>query len=137
MGFDYNQLLKQAKDQLPEIEQTEERFQIPNVKGHIQGVKTVISNLNQIADLLGRPIKHLIKYLTRELGTTAEQVNQLVVFGSKVPASKINEKIQAYADEFVICRECGKPESKLNKEGDIYYFKCQACGARYTFTSKI
>ena len=137
MASDYHTLLKQAKEALPEIQQSEERFQIPKVKGHIQGVKTVISNLNQITDTLGRPLKHLLKYLSRELASTTEQVNQLVVFGSKIPASKINEKIQSYADEFVTCRECNKPDTKLNKEGDIYYFKCQACGARYTFTSKI
>lgn len=137
MAPNYHTLLKQAKDALPEIEHSEERFQIPKVKGHIQGIKTVISNLNQISDTLGRPIKHLLKYLARELATTTEQVNMLVVFGSKISASKINEKIEAYANEFVFCRECNKPDTKLNKEGDIYYFKCQACGARYTFTSKI
>jgi translation initiation factor 2 subunit 2 len=134
---DYDTLLKSAKDSLPQIEKSEERFQIPKVKGHLQGVKTVISNLNQIADILGRPLKHILKYLTRELATTAEQAGSLVIFGSKLAASKINDKIESYAKEFVICRECGKPESKLNKEGEIYYFKCGACGARYTFTSKI
>jgi translation initiation factor 2 subunit 2 len=133
----YLALLKQAKAALPEVEKSEDRFQIPKVKGHQQGVKTVISNMHQIADTLSRPIKHIIKYLTRELASTAEQSNQLIIFGSKVPASKINEKLEQYAQEFVFCRECNKPDSKLNKEGDIYYFKCQACGARYTFTSKI
>jgi translation initiation factor 2 subunit 2 len=134
---DYETLLKNAKDSLPQVEKSEERFQIPKVKGHLQGVKTVISNLHQISDILGRPLKHILKYLTRELATTAESVGSLVIFGSKLAASKINDKIEAYAKEFVLCRECGKPESKLNKEGEIYYFKCGACGARYTFTSKI
>ncbi|MFP4523720.1 MAG: translation initiation factor IF-2 subunit beta [Candidatus Woesearchaeota archaeon] len=137
MVDDYEALLKKAKETLPEVKQSEERFQIPKVKGHIQGGKTVISNLNQIATTLGRPVKHLIKYLTRELATTAEQVKQLTIFGSKISASKINEKIDAYAQEFVFCKECGKPDTKLDKDGDVYYFKCQACGARYTFTSKI
>lgn len=133
----YNDMLTHAKEVLPEVEENAERFQIPKVKGHIQGVKTVISNMNQIADTLQRPIKHLLKFLTREMASTAEPVKSLVIFGSKVSAGKINEKIEAYANEFVICKECNKPDSKLTKEGDIYYFKCQACGARYTFTSKI
>jgi translation initiation factor 2 subunit 2 len=130
-------MLANAKASLPAIEQSQDRFQIPKVKGHLQGVKTVISNFGQIADALQRPPKHLLKFLTRELATTGEHVNQLVIFGSKLPASKVNEKVDAYAKEFVICKECSKPDTKLNKEGDIYYFKCQACGARYTFTSKI
>ena len=133
----YEDMLTSAKEVLPEIKKSEERFQVPKVQGHIQGVKTVITNMNQIADFIRRPIKHLIKYLTQQLATPAEQVKTLVIFGSKIPASKINEKINAYVEQFVVCRECGKPDSKLSKEGDIYYFKCQACGARYTFTAKI
>ncbi len=133
----YEEMLNEAEKILPKKEVVQERFQIPKVKGHLQGNKTVISNLNIIADTLHRPIKHLIKYLTKELATAADQFNNLVIFNSKLSASRINEKIEEYAKEFVICRECGKPDSKLAKEGDIYYFKCQACGARYTFTSKI
>jgi len=133
----YDEMLTEAKEKLPKREDTGERFQIPKVKGHIQGVKTVITNFFTIADVLHRPPKHLLKYLTKELATPAETVKQLVVFNAKLPASKINEKIKNYAEEFVICKECGKPDSKLTKEGDIYYFRCQACGARYTFTSKI
>ncbi len=134
---DYDKLLDEAKEKLPEVNDQRERFQIPKVKGHIQGNKTVISNFSQIVQVLNRPEKHVLKYLTKELATAAEQVKQLVIFNSKLSANKINEKIRDYAEEFVICRECGKPDSKLSKSGDIYYFKCQACGARYTFTSKI
>ena len=134
---DYESMLKTAKEALPEVEKAQERFEVPKVKGHIQGVKTVITNLNQIADFIQRPIKHMLKYLTKELATPAEPIKQFVIFGSKIPASKINEKIDSYIEQFVTCRECGKPESKLSKDGDIYYFKCQACGARYTFTAKI
>lgn len=137
MSFDYAAMLKEGKDSLPEIKATSERFQIPKVKGHIQGVKTVLSNFFQIADTLQRPPKHIIKYLTKELATPAETIKKLLVFGAKVPASKINEKILDYAKEFVTCKECGKPDTKLNKESDVYYMKCNACGARYTFTSKI
>ncbi len=134
---DYDKLLDEAKEKLPKVEKQSERFQIPRVKGHLQGAKTVISNFSQIINALNRPEKHVLKYLTKELATPAEVVKQLVIFNAKLSANKINEKIESYANEFVICRECGKPDSKLSKNGDIYYFKCQACGARYTFTSKI
>lgn len=134
---DYKSMLGNAKEKLPEVKKATERFEIPKVKGHIQGVKTIITNFHQIADFLRRPAKHLLKYLTKELATPAEQVKQFVIFGAKVPASRINDKIDQYCQQFVMCRECGKPDSKLSKDGDVYYFKCQACGARYTFTAKI
>ena len=54
-----------------------------------------------------------------------------------MPASRINEKIAQYANEFVFCPECGKPDSKLEKEGQLLYIKCSACGARHIVKAKI
>lgn len=130
-------MLKEARDKLPEPTDTGERFEIPKVRGQIEGTKTIISNFNQIAETIGRPASHLLKYVQRDLATPGTFRKQAVIFGSKIAASKINESIKNYTEQFVICKECGKPESKLNKEGDIYFIKCQACGARYTFTAKI
>ena len=49
----------------------------------------------------------------------------------------INQKISEYAKEFVMCHECGKPDTKLEKEGDLTYMKCAACGAKYHIKSRI
>ena len=130
-------MLKSAREKLPEPVKGTERFEIPNVRGQIEGNKTIISNFNQIADVLGRKPQHLLKFVQRELATPGEPRKQAVIFGSKIPASKINEKIKAYAEEFVFCKECGKPDTKMVKEGDVYYIKCQVCGARHSFYSKI
>ena len=137
MFDDYEALLDRAKAQLPEDVEETVRFEIPKVRGHIQGQKTIVNNLVQIANYLHRKPQHLLKYLQKELATPGEIIKQSVVFGSKLSASKINEKIQRYAEEFVICKECGKPETKLIKEGNIVILQCQACGARYTVRSKI
>ena len=32
--------------------------------------------------------------------------------------------------EFVYCKECGKPDTKLIKDERKYYIKCEACGAK-------
>ncbi len=130
-------MLKSAREKLPEPVKGSERFEIPNVRGQIEGNKTIISNFNQIADVLGRKPQHLLKFVQRELATPGEFRKQAVIFGSKIPASKINEKIKAYSEEFVFCKECGKPDTKMVKEGDVYYIKCQVCGARHSFYSKI
>lgn len=137
--MDYEILLKRGRSKLPEsVLKTGERFEVPKAKGHLEGNKTVISNLNQIADALRRNPKHLLKYLLKELATPGElRPSGLLVMGTKVPASRINEKIQQYADEFVICRECGKPDTKLEIEGDFAFVKCMACGARKAVKAKI
>jgi len=127
---DYEQMLKKAEEELPEKSASSERFAIENVKGHLEGNKTVLVNLKKIAKDLSRDPEHLLKYLLRELATPGKYAGELTIFGTKVAASKINKKIKKYASEFVYCPECGKPETKLIEEKRINYLRCQACGAK-------
>ena len=137
MSFDYDKLLSEAKEALPEDTKEVARFEIPKARGHAEGNKTIVSNFVQIADTLGRNPKHLLKYVLKEIAAPGEIVQNRVIIGSKVSANRINEKIKQYAEEFVFCKECGKPETKMTKEGDIYIIKCQACGARQSMYAKL
>ena len=127
----YEDLLKKAEEELPENITGGERFTIENVKGHLEGNKTVLINLTKIAKDLGRDIEHLLKYLLRELATPGKIIRGRVVLGTKVSAVKINKKIKKYASEFVFCSECNKPDTELVEEkGGILYLKCLACGSK-------
>jgi len=130
-------LLKRARDLLPESVFEKERFEIPKVRGHFEGNKTVISNFFQIASVLRRPVDHLLKYILRELATPGEIKGNLLILGSRIPASRINEKIRQYAHDFVLCSACGKPDTELKKEGGFVYLVCSACGAKRPVKSKI
>jgi translation initiation factor 2 subunit 2 len=121
--------------EMPESVFESERFEIPKVKGHIQGHKTVISNFYAIADCLGRTPEHLLKYILKELATPGTIQNRTLFLGSKVPASRINEKIRKYASEYVLCPDCGKPDTKIISEGDLSFMKCQACGSKHQVKS--
>ncbi len=121
---DYETLLKKAQEELPEHISQGERFTIENVKGHLEGNKTVLVNLHAIAKTLGRDVNHLLKYLLRELATPGKVVRDRVLLGTKVSAKMINKKIKKYASEFVFCSECNKPDK------EIIYLKCQACGVK-------
>jgi translation initiation factor 2 subunit 2 len=35
----------------------------------------------------------------------------------------------SYTETFVLCSECGRPDTKINKEGRILVLECEACGA--------
>lgn len=135
--MDYESLLDRAKDQLPDDIKAGERFEVPKVKGHLQGNKTVINNWFDIAKTLDRKPEHLLKYVQKEMASPGEIIKNSVIFGSKLPASKINEKLVQYADEFVFCKTCGKPETKLSKEASAIIMTCHACGARNTVKSRI
>lgn len=137
MDIDYANLLKKARNEMPESIFIKERFEIPKVMGHIEGNKTIITNFVQIAGILRRPIDHMVKYVVRELGAPGGLKGSLLIIGTKIPASRVNEKVRQYANEFVLCNECGKPDTKLQKEGSITYMKCAACGSRHQVRSRI
>ncbi|HLC65049.1 MAG TPA: translation initiation factor IF-2 subunit beta [Candidatus Nanoarchaeia archaeon] len=127
---DYTELLRKVREKLPESSTLRERFEVPKVLGHIQGNRTIVSNFPQIAHALGRESPHMLKFILKELATPGELKRTGLLFGAKIPASRINEKIRLYADRFVLCTECGKPDTKLEREGPITRLKCAACGAK-------
>ena len=131
-------MLGEVRKNLPEVVFLKERFEIPKVMGHMQGNRTIISNFLQIASTLRREVDHMLKYVLKELATPGEiKKSGALILGTKVPASKINEKIRQYANEFVLCLECGKPDTQLVKEGELTYMKCTACGAKNIVKAKI
>ncbi|MFP4195683.1 MAG: translation initiation factor IF-2 subunit beta [Candidatus Woesearchaeota archaeon] len=134
--MDYEQMLNRARDKLPEDLSSGERFTVDKVKGHLQGNKTVISNLGQIATQLGRPKELLVKFIEKQLATKGIIKGNFVIFNTKLSANKINERVQQFTDQFVICKECGKPDTKLSKDTGVYFIKCQACGAKYSVKTR-
>ena len=135
--MDYKAMLKKAGEDMPEVVFEKERFEIPKVTGHLQGNRTVVSNFHQIANALSRPVEHLMKYVLKELATPGTLTKTALIMGSKVPASKVNEKVKNYAHEFVLCKNCGKPDTKIEKERNMTFMKCTACGSRQAIKSKI
>jgi translation initiation factor 2 subunit 2 len=129
--MDYEEMLKLGRTKLPESVIIKERFEIPKVRGHIQGNKTVISNFLNIASVLSREPEHIIKFVLKELAAPGDLTKTALIIGTKVPASRVNEKIRQYAEVYVLCKDCGKPDTKISKEGSITYLICTACGARH------
>ena len=133
---DYEKLLEKGRKELPESVLKSERFEIPKVKGHIQGNKTIINNFHQIASVLRREPEQIMKFILRELATPGELKKNALMIGTKVSAARVNEKIQLFANTFVICSECKKPDTKIMKEGKVSSIKCLACGAKHPIKAK-
>ena len=134
----YKEILENVRKNLPEAVFLKERFEIPKALGHMQGNRTIISNFLQIASNLRRDVEHLLKYILKELATPGEiKKSGALILGTKVPASRINEKIRQYANEFVLCFECGKPDTQIVREDSLTYMKCTACGAKNIVKAKI
>lgn len=126
----YEQLLEKAYSKVKVVEGSSERFEIPNVQGNVTGNNTFITNFVQIVDYLRRPPEHLAKFLQKELAVSGRIDNSRLILKTKLNSSKVNEKIEKYAKEFVICPVCGKPDTEIISEKGIKYKHCLACGAK-------
>ena len=133
---DYKELLDKLYKKVKPIVASE-RFEIPKAKGHVEGNRTIITNFSQIADVLRRPKEHIAKYLSKELAALGIIEGERLVLNRKLSSGQLNDKFQAYADEFVICKECKKPDTELIKQNRLTLLHCLACGAKYPTTTKI
>jgi len=132
----YNKLLDEAYKDIKPIKHTE-RFEIPKIQGHLEGTKTILTNLQQISTYLRRDINHLLKFLLKELATSGAIKQGRVILQRKISSAKINEKIESYVKEFVVCKECKKPDTELIKDKGFTFVHCLACGAKHSVRAKI
>jgi translation initiation factor 2 subunit 2 len=114
---------------MPATKGTKERFQIPVPKIFYEGKTTVLDNFASIADALNRDPDHLMKFLLQELGTAGKIEGHRGIFPGKFTEQAIQNQIEAYVDEYVICTECKLPDTHLIKSDRVLMLKCDACGA--------
>jgi translation initiation factor 2 subunit 2 len=126
----YENLLKEAYSKVKVVTTGSERFEIPKVEGQVSGKNTIITNITQIAAYLRRPIEPLAKFLLKELATSGKMEGDRLILNTKLNSAKVNDKVQQYAKEFVICSECHKPDTEIISEKGIKFKHCLACGAK-------
>lgn len=126
----YNILLEQAYEKVKIIKKGNERFEVPAVEGQVIGKTTIITNLANIASYLRRSVEHLAKFLQKELATSGKLDNERLILNTRLNSAKVNEKVQAYTREFLLCNECGKPDTELITEKNLRFKHCLACGAK-------
>jgi len=134
---EYEKLLDEAYKKIKPLESKTKRFEIPKIKGHFEGRKTILTNFFQIVSYLRRKPEHFQKFLLKELAASGQIEGDRLILNIKVPSTKINQKIEQYAKEFVLCKECGKPDTELIKEDRLTFIHCLACGAKHSVRGKI
>lgn len=130
MKYDYDELLKRARSQIPEISTKLERLEIPRINSTMIGLRTVIFNFKEIADALGRNPQHLLKFLSGEMATAASMQGSRAIFQGKFKQDTFQRLIQRYLESFVVCPVCKRPDTKVVKEKRLSFLVCEACGAR-------
>lgn len=130
MKEDYEKSLNRALEMIPKAVSEKERFQIPEAETNVTGNRTTIKNFKAIVSALNREPEHLIKYLLRELGVAGNMDGNQAVFQGKFSKAAVDDRIKRYVEEFVLCRECGGPDTTLVRKDRVHILRCEACGAR-------
>ncbi len=125
----YEEMLEEAYAKIKPIEK-QGRFEIKSAEGYHEGGKTIISNFLQIANCLRRNPEHLAKFLFRELAAPGEIAGDRLILARRISSQSINDKIKKYVKNFVICSNCGKPDTELIEDKGDIFIKCLACGTK-------
>src|SRR3972149_4996903 len=83
MKYDYDELLKRACSQMPEVSLKRERLELPQLLISTIGMRTIISNFKEVADVLDRDPQHILKFLTWEMATAVAYHDSRAIFQGK------------------------------------------------------
>lgn len=112
------------------------RYKMPRiqvkVEGKGNGIKTVVVNLSTIAQSLARPGGHVIKWFALDLGaqTNMDPPDDRWIINGAHDGETLQKSLFIFIEKYVLCDDCGNPETDLVIKDDIVRKDCKACGAR-------
>ena len=127
--MDYEQLLGKAFEKIQK-KSTSDRFKVPEFVLENQGSKTVIKNFSDVANAIRRDTSHLSKYLFKELATPGLIQGDTLILQAKVSKDSLQKKLDSYMQQYVYCKVCGEPDTRIEKQDRITFIICEACGAK-------
>jgi len=128
--YNYANLLERAFKAIPEKAQKASKYEIPKSNVMTIGSKTIVTNFKEICERINREAAHLSRYILRELATAGNIEESRLVLQGKFSKEHIDNLIERYVRTYVICPSCGKPDTKLVKEGRLTFILCEVCGAK-------
>ncbi len=126
----YLEMLEHLYANLPEKAKSKERFEVPKAEVSIEGNRTIFKNFARIAEKLRRDLPFFSKFLSRELASPVEIDGQRLIIQRRVLPDLLQQKIEKFVKLYVICKECGKPDTRIVTVEGVKMLICEACGAR-------
>lgn len=129
--MEYDDMLDRAIAETPDVTEDDERLDLPDPGVREEGNVTVVENFQTLCDQLGREPDHLLQFLQAEVGTSGhiDESGRARITGS-FGADRIREAADSYTAAFVLCSECGLPDTRLERQNGVELLRCEACGAR-------
>jgi translation initiation factor 5 len=108
------------------------RYKMPGleIKNEGKGKKTAIVNITSVADALKRPVNCILPFFQTKLGTsvTFDKKESKAFIGGIFPAKVLQEYLQQYIEQFILCEKCQNPETLITISKKGVKYNCQACG---------
>jgi translation initiation factor 2 subunit 2 len=127
--MDYDSSLDRAMENVPDIDSSGQRLSVPDAEAQKDGAFTRLTNLDDIADTLSRETDHVHRFVQRELGTNGKLEEGVGRYNGSFSGSDFDTAIESYVETYVICGECGLPDTRLVTEDRTPMLRCDACGA--------
>ena len=132
-SMDYDKLLDRVWSKLPEKLKSSERFELPEADSFIEGKTTIVRNLTELSNTLDRKPSHIIRFLSKEFAVPTSLEGNRVVIQRRLKQQQVQEKVNAYAAEYVLCHECGRPDTQITELSGEKIIKCTACGGWWPY----
>ena len=125
----YEDLLIQAFETMPEATSTHSRWSLPEPKVRSEGNVTVYENFKNTVEILNREADLVLKFLQNEFGTSAniDDIGRARLTGS-FSTDRVFSVIKLFSQAYVICPDCGLPDTKLQEKNNSLMLHCEGCG---------
>jgi translation initiation factor 2 subunit 2 len=108
-----------------------ERFEVPPLDVLNEGKnKTIVKNFKRICDAIRRDPAMLSRYLSREVGAPVDMDGERLIIHRRVLGPVLQKRLDFFVKEYVICQQCGKPDTNLATIERTKMLVCESCGAR-------
>lgn len=92
-------------------------------------------NFKEYADVLKRPMEHLSKFISAEVGLEVKIAEEKLKFeGVRVDKDVLQAAVRKYIQEYVGCPLCNSTHTVMEKDSDIrkLIIKCETCHSTRT-----
>jgi translation initiation factor 2 subunit 2 len=127
--MDYEAQLDRAIEALPDIQSEGSRLRVPDPQAQPDGAFTRFTNLGDIADALARDTEHVHSFVQRALATSGKLEDGVGRYNGRFSERDFDGALTDYTEEYVLCSECGLPDTRLVRENRTPMLRCDACGA--------
>ena len=131
--MNYRELLDRARSQLPSDVREHKRFEVPQPRSFIIGMRTILSNFKDVCDALNRDPHHVLKFFSGEMATAATMQRNRAIFQGKFNNDTFDRLINVTSKSLWFVRFVLAQTRRLSKIGAscFWYAKLAALDHPY------